>query len=122
MNDARPIACTLDNEALAARLAEIRSFTATNLISHELDGRVLHLRYRRKGAPQLQRVVELEQGCCAFLDFAITTTHPEHVELIITAPANAGDVAEWLFMQFLPESNGASPTASCGCPCDAACR
>ncbi len=50
MNDARPIACTLDSEVLSSRLAEIRSFTAVNLISHELDGRVLHLRYRQEAA------------------------------------------------------------------------
>lgn len=115
MNDTRPIACTLDSEALTSRLAEIRSFTAVNLISHQLDGRVLHLRYRREAAPQLQRLVELEQACCAFLDFTVATTHSEHVELTITAPADAGDMAEWLFMQFLPESNGSSPTTSCGC-------
>ncbi len=122
MNDLRQIACTLGNEALASRLAEIRAFTATNLVSHELDGRVLRLRYRREAATQLQRIVELERACCAFMDFAVTTTQQEHEELTLTAPPGTDDMAEWLFMQFLPESSGASPTAECGCSRGTACR
>lgn len=116
----KPIACTLDSETLGPRLAEIRALTATSLLTHELAGRVLHLRYGREAALQLRRIVELEQVCCAFLDFELCES-PADVYLTITAPTEAGEAAGWLFAQFLPEATRPASVAPCGCSCGAAC-
>jgi hypothetical protein len=116
----KPIACTLDYKALAPRLAEIRAFTAASLLSHELDGRVLRLRYRPEAAPQLRRIVELERACCAFLEFAVSEPSAA-AQLTITAPPGASEAAGWLFAQFLPDANTPATAAPCGCSRGAAC-
>ena len=113
MTESEPVACTLGPEALGVRLVQIRAFTAANLLSHQLGAGVLRLRYRFEAAPQLRRIVELEQSCCAFLNFSITQTS-EDVCLTITAPSHSGESAEWFFAQFLPETPG-EPMAPRGC-------
>ncbi|HEX6704861.1 MAG TPA: hypothetical protein VF169_08895 [Albitalea sp.] len=116
----KPVACTLDYDALTPRLAEIRTFTGANLLSHELDGRVLRLHYRPEAGPQLRRIVELERVCCAFLEFDLAET-PREMQLTITAPSSADEGASWLFAQFLPDATGPQSAASCGCSRGAAC-
>lgn len=108
----KPLACTLEREALTPRLAEMRAFTTANLLSHEFAGGVVRLRYRREAAPQLRRIVELEQVFCAFLHFEVNET-PSDVHLTITAPSQAGETAGWLFAQFLPEAPPPPSIASC---------
>jgi hypothetical protein len=98
-----PIACTLDLQAMGPRLAEIGRLTRDHLRSWSLDRQTLHLTYDAAAAPEVARIVELERVCCAFLHFELQAT-PSAVELTITAPAQEGTDAQWLFAQFLPAS------------------
>jgi hypothetical protein len=82
---------------------------------------VLRLRYLPEAAAQLARIVELERVCCAFLEFDMHATAAD-VRVAITAPAEAGEAAAWLFAQFLPEGPAPSASASCGCSGGAECR
>lgn len=114
-SEAAAIACTLSLEAMGPRLAEIRSMTERSLLSHCMDGGSLHLVYRPDAEKELRRIVGLEQVCCAFLDFSLTSNEHE-VTLTITAPSDAGSAAHWLFAQFLPDTAVPdTPAASCGC-------
>lgn len=118
--DHKPIVCTLGQAELVPRLAEIRAFTAANLLSHERAERVLRLRYRPEATSEVKRIVALEMQCCAFLDFEVSEAHA-HVDLTITAPSEAGAAAGWLFAQFLPEVPPVPSVATCGCSRGAAC-
>jgi hypothetical protein len=61
--EAQPIACALDLQAMAPRLAWIHRVTAEGLLSHKLDGRTLRLVYRRAAADEIRNIVELEKVC-----------------------------------------------------------
>lgn len=120
--EAPAIACTLNLHDMGPRLAWIRQMTDQNLLSHRLDGDVLSLVYRPEAADLVRRVVELERVCCAFLDFALVANERE-VRLTISAPTGAGEVAHWLFAQFLPSDATATvrPVPQRGCGCSGAC-
>lgn len=118
-----PVACTLPPEGLPRRLAWIQSVTARGLIAHELGDASLRLRYRPEVAAELERIVEGERECCAFLRFDLQRRGDE-AELTIHAPAGIGTDARWLFDQFLPRPGPApAPVArrACGCA-PGACR
>ena len=114
-----PAACTLDSDAMAERLGRIQALTDSSLLSHEMQGRRLRLAYRLEAAAELRAIVELERGCCAFLDFEVQE-RSRFVGLAITAPAHAEEAGAWLFSQFLP---GAArvPSAACGCASKGGC-
>lgn len=121
VSDDMQIACTLEGDDLAARVARLRAFTAENLEAHRLDGRVLSLRYRLDAESELRRIVELERACCAFLQFDVQAA-PNAVQLTITAPDSAGDAAAWLFDQFLPEQRPISLVTGRDCGSANSCR
>lgn len=108
-----PIACSLPSGALEQRLAWIRHVTASNLLSHQLDGATLKLQYRIDALPNLQQIIERERQCCSFLDYSLQHS-AQAVQLTITAPNGLGPDARWLFDQFLPQSI-AAPKKACGC-------
>ncbi len=110
--EAKPIACTLDSQAMGLRLAWIRAVTERSLLTHRLEGRTLRLVYRADAADELRRMVDLERACCAFLDFALEATTDETV-LTISAPVGTEPDAQWLFAQFLPAARAIAP--ACGC-------
>ena len=110
------IACTLDPQAIGARLADISRLTKEHLLSHRLGGRTLRLTYDRAAVKEVERIVALERECCAFLDLRVDLA-ADGVELTITAPDQPGSNVQWLFEQFLPQgaaSNRASGSACCG--------
>jgi hypothetical protein len=109
-----PIACTLEAGALASRLTEIQAFTSAYLLTHEMAGRVLRLKYRVEAVQELRRIVELERRCCAFLEFDIAEAR-DSVVLTVSAPADALDSARWLFEQFMPAESAPAEVAPCGC-------
>ena len=113
-----PVACTLDLSAIGPRLADVQRLTREHLRSHQLEGRALRLSYAATAAPDVQRIVELERVCCAFLDFRLNET-ADRIVLAITAPEQAGGDAQWLFAQFLPQAAVPSlpPSRSGGCAC-----
>ena len=116
--ESAPIACTLDSQAMAPRLADIRQLTREHLRSHRLDGRTLRLTYDIAAADRVAHLVDLERVCCAFLDFELNPSH-SGVELTITAPEQDGTDAEWLFAQFLPSADlpeaPVGKTSTCAC-------
>lgn len=116
--DPVPIACTLDSQAMEARLAEIQRLTARHLRTHRVDGPTLRLVYGADAASEVARIVELERACCAFLRFEVSNA-TERVELTITAPEHDGADAQWLFAQFLPQPGAPGTTADrpAECPC-----
>jgi hypothetical protein len=87
---------------MGPRLADIARLTKQFLRSHRLDVRALLLTYDVAAAKEVNRIVELERECCAFLDFRLEET-ADRVELTITAPEHVGGDAQWLFAQFLPQ-------------------
>jgi hypothetical protein len=116
--ESAPIACTLDLQAMAPRLAEIRQLTREHLRFHHLNGRTLRLTYDIEAADRVAHIVGLERACCAFLDFELSVAHTG-VELTITAPEQEGTDANWLFAQFLPDPDlsdaPVSETGKCAC-------
>ena len=106
-----PVACTLNAVDMGSRLARIRQLTRTHLQSHDLQGSTLRLTYGPDAAAELSAIVDLERGCCGFLNFELNKGH-DVLELRINAPQQAGTDAQWLFSKFLPE-----PQAT-GCDCD----
>jgi len=113
-----PLACTLNFQAMAPRLAEIRQLTREHLRSHCLDGRTLRLNYDALAADRVARIVELERLCCAFLDFELSVSH-SGVELTISAPEREGIDEKWLFGQFMPGPDlpdaPVSKASTCAC-------
>lgn len=121
VTEAPPLMCTLDGDALSARLAEIDVLTRCHLVSHDLVGPALHLVYNGEALDEVRRIVALEQRCCAFLDFAIEAT-PAEVRLTITAPAGTDQASRWLFAQFLPtDAAVTTPPSICGCSVGTRC-
>jgi hypothetical protein len=114
-----PIACTLDPRSMNRRFGEIQHLTQEHLRSHRVEGRTLRLTYDLKAVSEVERIVDLERVCCAFLDFDIRAS-AETVELFITAPEAAGSDAQWLFAQFLPATTArgdALATRASACVC-----
>jgi hypothetical protein len=70
------------------------------------DGLSVHLSYKAEAAEDVERMVRQEQCCCGFLTFDLSRG-PDSVEVVITAPANAGDDARALYANLLPDE--ASP-------------
>lgn len=113
-----PIACTLDPQSMALRLADIKRLTTQFLRSHRLAGGTLLLTYELAAADEIHRIVQLERACCAFLDFRLHEA-ADGVDLTITAPEQEGSEVQWLFAQFLPQVVAPSPPPSrqdrCAC-------
>jgi len=84
-----PIVCTLNPAAMKLRLARIRDLTQRHLRAHRIEGSTLLLPYDRDASDELRRIISLERGCCAFLDFDIRT-HAHVIELRIVGPDQEG--------------------------------
>jgi hypothetical protein len=112
--EAPALACTLELHEMGPRLERLRRLADSGLKSHQLQGRALHLVYRREAAAEVRAVVGLERDCCRFLDFDLQEKGTE-VALTITAPEGTGAAAEWLFAQFMPtRSVEATARPCCG--------
>ena len=96
------IACGLDAEDRAARVAAARELGEQALVGLEISDRRARLRFR--GAhDRVDALVAAERACCAFFEFT-TTRQGEHTELEVRTPAGgepllrglvAGIVAGW---------------------------
>lgn len=114
--NAEPLACTVELSEMGPRLERLRKLADTSLQSHQLEGNVLRLAYRPDAAAEVKAIVDLERDCCRFLDFQVHEGNTG-VSLTITAPADVGPGAQWLFAQFLP----ASTIHAAARPCFASC-
>jgi hypothetical protein len=96
------IACSLDAEDRAARIAAARELGEHALIGLDISERRARLRFR--GAhDRVEALVAAEGACCAFFEFT-TTRQGEHTELEVRFPAGgepllrglvAGIVSGW---------------------------
>jgi hypothetical protein len=96
------IACILDAEDRAARMAVVRELGEHALVGLDISERRARLRFR--GADdRVEALVAAERACCPFLEIT-TTRQGEHTELEIRSPAGgepllrglvAGIVAGW---------------------------
>lgn len=68
--------------------------------------------YRAAYRADVLRMVRGEQECCAFLDFRMAEAG-DTMRVVVTAPAEAREVADMLFGQFL--SKGAASERGCKC-------
>jgi hypothetical protein len=110
-----PIACTLSGADLKARLQRIAELGKRHLQSQQQDGSRIHLHYSLQAAGELREIVGLEQECCSFLDFDLRET-ASGIDLTITAPASAGEIAPTLFEHFAGATGRPTSCApTCGC-------
>jgi hypothetical protein len=100
----QPIACTLDAEALPARLAEISALGRDALISFRHDERTAELRFRKDLSVEgrLNAIVAAESACCSFLTFTVVPGD-QHYTLRIEAPAGGESAIDTLVSAFTPE-------------------
>jgi len=108
-----PIACTLSLEAMAPRVARIRSLAKRHLRAYRLADSSLQLIYDTAALDELRQIVSLEKECCAFLDFEIRT-RVDAIELRIAGPDQEGGDTQWVFSQFLPEAQ-TTTASTCAC-------
>jgi hypothetical protein len=79
------IACSLDAEDRAARMAVARELGEHALVGLDISERRARLRFR--GAhDRVDALAAAERACCAFLEFT-TTRQGEHTELEVRSPA-----------------------------------
>lgn len=69
--DPSPVACTLTATDFEARLRWIEKLSAAALRGYRRDGSRIELSYDPVATAQVHELVEREQKCCPFLDFAI---------------------------------------------------
>ena len=83
-------ACSLDRDALAARLEEWSALRKRALVTQTRDGSVVTSTWRRASGvrQELDRLIDAEHACCPFLSFEIAadqtaitlrTTFPEGI-------------------------------------------
>jgi hypothetical protein len=77
---------------MGVRLGDIQRLTREHLRAHRVEGRTLRLTYDAEAASEVERIVELERVCCAFLDFDIKAS-ANAVELSIAAARRRRAVA-----------------------------
>jgi hypothetical protein len=96
-----PIACTLTPGDYNARLLRIRDLAAHSLRTARREPLRLHLTYAPEAAKEVRSLVREEQACCAFMQFAVRDD-AQGVHVTITAPEEAREAANDLFVHFAP--------------------
>jgi len=89
-----PIACSLAAGELEGRLAAIAAVGTDSLISHEVEGKRHRMRFRSDATTRLrlERIIEAEARCCAFLDLSLTE-EDDGLLLSISAPEPGQPIA-----------------------------
>lgn len=112
--EALPIACTLTPGESKDRFSSIAALNRDALLSHRREDLRLKLTYAREARARVQEMVKGEQTCCAFLDFDLKESTRE-IQLTITAPEKAREVADALFEQFVAQTPLPSAPSACAC-------
>jgi hypothetical protein len=96
-----PIACSLEADALSARLEAMAQLGAKSLTSREADGERWQLRFRADPSTrrQLARIVAAEAECCPFLELSLSEVD-DLLLLSIAAPGYGREVADQLAAAF----------------------
>lgn len=113
ISEEAPIACTLDTRDFKERLDWIAHLNRRALLDARRDDLRLELTYEPHALEDVRELVRREQHCCAFLqlDLRVDTTA---VRLIVTAPEEARQAAEFVFEPF-QSKNAIASSASCDC-------
>lgn len=115
MNEPKPIACSLDADDYATRLAAVRDIGEIALVraEHHDDGAGADLFFRDGDEirRRLQAVVEAEATCCAFLDIDLHA-EPGVLRLSISGPADAVPVIRDLVESFGSGREASGPGTS----------
>ena len=97
MSDEPPIACTLETDAIPARVGDWQSvLDGAGARTTAADGTLRVEFGDDTDLGELARLVVAEQHCCAFLSFAITVDQ-RGLGLEVRAPEEAGEVLATLF-------------------------
>jgi hypothetical protein len=101
MPEELPIACSLTASEFPARMAEMAELGRDALVGARVDAGHAELRFAASDRvrPRVERFVEAESRCCAFLTFQLTDAADE-VLLSIDAPAEAQGVLADLVAAF----------------------
>ena len=96
-----PIACSLDRNALKARLTAAAEVGRAGLTSREqVAGRhLLRFRSDAQTRTRLERIVSSERECCPFLSIDLEQ-RADGLELAIEAPAGSEETADALAAAF----------------------
>ncbi len=92
--DDTPIACSLSTADLGDREVEWRALLDTSLVMGERIPSGVRITVQPSGSAELQRLIELERSCCAWMQFKFDS--PETVA--ITASADGVDVLVAMFL------------------------
>jgi hypothetical protein len=103
-----PIACSLSASEVPARMTEMAELGRDALVNARVDGTHAELRFAAGAGvrERVERFVEAESRCCAFLAFELTDGSDE-VLLRIDAPADAEGVLTELAAAFGAERQAA---------------
>lgn len=96
-----PITCTLTTANFESRALWLRELQNRALIRHREEECSLYLEYRLEHAADVERMVQQEQACCAFLHFDLQRT-PRGMLVTVTASAEAAADARMLFAHLVP--------------------
>jgi hypothetical protein len=103
MAESHPIACSLDAEGYATRLAAVRDLGEVALVRtqrHGIDAGVdLFFREGEEIHRRLRNLVAAESKCCAFLDMKLHAADGT-LRLSISGPAHAAPVVDDLVQSF----------------------
>ena len=99
----QPLTCCLSAGAYRNRIAWIEFLTRRALRTHARDDLVLGLDYAPEAAADVQKMVEEERICCAFLTFDLKE-EADCIRVTITVPQAARDSANMLFRPLLSGS------------------
>ena len=88
-----PMACSLTAQDLKDRRSEWASLISANLLGSErVDGGVrLRLRSDERVEEELQRLIDLEQECCAWIEWIVA--RGDEIQVLATARDRAGGPA-----------------------------
>jgi hypothetical protein len=103
---APPLTCCLSAGAYRNRITWIESLTRRALRSYARDDLVLSLTYAQEAAAEVQKMVEEERICCAFLTFDLKE-ESDCIRVTITVPEAARASADMLFGHFLATRSAA---------------
>lgn len=88
------LACSLDRDAQAGRLAEWQALAGQATERTPIDGGI-RLTYANANLRAMTDLVAREQGCCSFLSFVIAVT-PDATTVDISGPSDARPIIEAL--------------------------
>jgi hypothetical protein len=91
----KPIACTLDDSAAGAQLAEWRTALAASVVASErVDAQTLELRLRPDAdLAAILALARREIACCTFFGFAVNLD-ADKVTFVATVPPEAAPILD----------------------------